>query len=161
VKHASFLRHPPSVTQFSRVLRNSPALEVLYLYPSSLCMNVERAHDDGTRASPSRHTTSLSTCISSSATRASRSCAVSHSRSTRAQNRPTPVRSQRSSSARQHYNTSHGNTSSPDLYPPKLFPPFALYRSTYRTAPAPRDADYCVVLSTSPRSVPFASRRIR
>ncbi|KAH9952342.1 hypothetical protein BGW80DRAFT_1470396 [Lactifluus volemus] len=29
VKNALFLRHPPSVTQFSRVLRNSPALESL------------------------------------------------------------------------------------------------------------------------------------
>ncbi|KAH9046346.1 hypothetical protein EDB83DRAFT_2404696 [Lactarius deliciosus] len=28
VKHAAFLRHPPSVVQFSRVLRNSPSLEV-------------------------------------------------------------------------------------------------------------------------------------
>ncbi|KAI9434799.1 hypothetical protein H4582DRAFT_743992 [Lactarius indigo] len=29
VEHAVFLRHPPSVVQFSRVLRNSPLLEVL------------------------------------------------------------------------------------------------------------------------------------
>lgn len=31
MKHASFLRHPPSVVQFSRVLHNSPALESLTL----------------------------------------------------------------------------------------------------------------------------------
>ena len=29
VKHAAFLRHPPSVVQFSRVLHNSPSLEVM------------------------------------------------------------------------------------------------------------------------------------
>ncbi|KAH9046341.1 hypothetical protein EDB83DRAFT_2404658 [Lactarius deliciosus] len=31
VKHAAFLQHPPSVVQFSRVLRNSPSLESLTL----------------------------------------------------------------------------------------------------------------------------------
>ncbi|KAI9443876.1 hypothetical protein H4582DRAFT_1917403, partial [Lactarius indigo] len=31
VEHATFLRHPPSVVQFSRVLRNSPLLESLTL----------------------------------------------------------------------------------------------------------------------------------
>jgi hypothetical protein len=32
VKHAAFLRQPPSVVQFSRVLRNSPSLEVLFTF---------------------------------------------------------------------------------------------------------------------------------
>ncbi len=34
VKHAGFLRHPPSVVQFSRVLRNSPSLEVPFSTPT-------------------------------------------------------------------------------------------------------------------------------
>ena len=39
VKHAAFLRHPPSVVQFSRVLRNSPSLQVLFIHLRSISLS--------------------------------------------------------------------------------------------------------------------------
>ncbi|KAI9434792.1 hypothetical protein H4582DRAFT_743801 [Lactarius indigo] len=46
VKHAAFLRHPPSVVQFSRVLRNSPLLESLTLVVHDPSFDLHALLDD-------------------------------------------------------------------------------------------------------------------
>ncbi|KAF8266745.1 hypothetical protein EI94DRAFT_137841 [Lactarius quietus] len=106
VKHAAFLRHPSSVVQFSRVLRNSPSLEVLF---ASHLFSSYLIHFHA-RASRLQCTTHLSTCTISCTTCASHTYKLSHSTFSRLKHCPMPARSPCCSSAHRRFSTSHGGT---------------------------------------------------